>query len=101
MFVTGVQAVGSRGVNSVQVAVVDTKEAARIGGPTDSDGERGRGVGVKPGEPEPIVFPRQGLPLDQRPVALKHEQALKRYAAYGGEREQAEQPHGRERRKDA
>jgi hypothetical protein len=96
MFVTGVQASGSKGLNSVQVAAVDTKEAARIGGAGDgdSDGQRGR-VGVKPGEPEPIVFPRQGVPLDQRPVALKHEQALKRYAAYGGEREQ---PHGRQRR---
>jgi hypothetical protein len=86
MFVTGVQAVGSKGVNSVQVAAVDTKEVARLGGASENDREGPRGVGVKPGEPEPIVFPRQGLPLDQRPVALKHEHALKRYAAYGGER---------------
>jgi hypothetical protein len=95
MMVTGVQAVGSKGVNSVQVAAVDTKDATRTGGSADGDRER---LGqVKPGDPEPVVFPRQGLPLDERPVALKHQQALQRYAAYGGERkpddqQQREQP---------
>ncbi len=87
---TGVQAVGAKGVNSVQVAAVDTKEIARLGGATDNANDSARGVGVKPGEPEPIVFPRQGLPLDQRPVALKQQQAAQRYKVYGGERDRGQ-----------
>ena len=87
MFVTGVQAVGAKGLHSVQGAVVDTKEAARVtSGLTDDD--RDPGNRVKPGEPEPIVFPRDGVPLDQRPVELRHQIATLRYRRDGGEEDQ-------------
>ncbi len=95
MIVTGVQAAGSKGLNSVQVAAVDTKEVARLGGSSENDREGARRVGVKAGEPAPVHFPRQGVPLDQRPVALKKERALQMYAAYGGDRESDEERNGR------
>ena len=86
MFVTGVQSVGSKGVNSVQVAAVDTKEVAK---PVSQDHDSpANGVGPKAGEPQPVVFPRAGVGLDQRPVALRHEQAASRYRSDGGGREQ-------------
>ena len=84
MLVTGVQSVGSKGLNTVQVAAVDTTYAARVA--DGSHESRHRRLTARPGEPEPVVFPRDGVPLDKRPVALKREHALQRYAAYGGER---------------
>jgi hypothetical protein len=85
MIVTGVQSVGSKGANSVQVAAVDTTEVAKFG-EIGSTSSRHRRLTQRPGEPEPVVFPRDGVPLDKRPVSLKHGHALQRYAAYGGER---------------
>jgi hypothetical protein len=85
MFVTGVQAVGAKGLGSVQVGAVDANAAVRAGAADDNDRERDDANGsVRPGEPQRVVFPREGVPLDQRPVALKQEQALRRYAVYGG-----------------
>jgi hypothetical protein len=91
MLVTGVQSVGSKGVNSVQVAAVDATDVARIG--ETEPQSRHRRLTVRPGEPEPVVFPRTGVPLDKRPVALKHHHALQRYAAYGGERKPEDDEH--------
>jgi hypothetical protein len=85
MLVTGVQSVGSKGANSVQVAAVDTTEVAKFGEVGQTAGKHRR-LTHRPGEPQPVVFPRDGLPLDKRPVGLKHEHAMQRYAAYGGER---------------
>jgi hypothetical protein len=92
MFVTGVQAVGAKGLHSVQVAAVDTKEAARALGGLKDD-ERDSGQRVKAGEPEPVVFPRDGVPLDQRPVELRHQIATLRYRRDGGEDDGQQQRH--------
>ena len=85
MFVTGVQSVGSKGVNSVQVAAVDTKELSKQ--TSQNQDSPKAGVAPKPGEPQPVVFPRAGVALDQRPVALRHEQAASRYRSDGGNHE--------------
>ena len=82
MFVTGVQSVGSKGVNSVQVAAVDTNEVVKQTS-QHRDARHPSGTS-KPGDPQPVVFPRSGVGLDQRPVALRHEQAASRYRSYGG-----------------
>src|SRR3954469_11148694 len=68
MIVTGAQAIGAKSLGSVQVTGVDTKEVARIGGPAET--AQDRGAPAKAGEPEPIVFPRGGLPMDTRPSDL-------------------------------
>jgi hypothetical protein len=83
MIVTGVQPAGSRGVSTLQAATVDTKEVARIAGDAQSEGERG-GFNVRAGEPQPVVFPRDGLPMDQRPVSHRMQQAAARYEQDGG-----------------
>jgi len=85
MLVTGVQAAGSKGLTAVQATVVDLKDAARFGSDPDGDGERGHAVGSKKGEPQPVVFPRKGVPVDQRPVSLRHAHAAARYRSDGGE----------------
>ncbi len=85
MFVTGVQSVGAKGVNSVQVAAVDTKEISKQSS-QNPDAPKTDGA-PKTGEPQPVVFPRSGVGLDQRPVALRHEQAASRYRSDGGGRE--------------
>ena len=83
MLVTGVQPAGAKGVSSVQGAVVEVKDAVRTGS-AGSEAARGAGVPLKPGDPQPVVFPRQGLPVDQRPVELRREQAAARYRGDGG-----------------
>jgi hypothetical protein len=86
MLVTGVQAVGSKGLTAVQGTVVDPKDATRLGRDGDSNSEHSAAVGAKRrGEPQPVVFPRKGVPVDQRPVAMRHEQAAARYRADGGD----------------
>jgi hypothetical protein len=82
MFVTGVQSVGSKGVNSVQVAAIDTKEVSKPGS-QQPDAPKPGDI-AKPGDPQPVVFPRAGVGLDQRPVALRHAQAASRYRSDGG-----------------
>lgn len=84
MMVTGVQAVGSKGVTAVQGAVVDTGDSTRAGSESDADAPRAAGGAARDGIPQPVVFPRQGVPVDQRPVALRHKQAAIRYRNDGG-----------------
>ncbi len=85
MIVTGVQAVGSKGFSAVQGAVVDPKEANRgTETKTAEAAEKGPATLTKPGEPQPVVFPRQGMPLDQRSVALRQDHAAQRYRVDGG-----------------
>src|SRR5690242_4053572 len=85
MLVTGIQAAGSKGLTAVQPTVVDSKDAARFAPDRDRDGEHGTAVAARQGEPQPVVFPRKGVPVDQRPVSLRHEQAAARYRRDGGE----------------
>jgi hypothetical protein len=84
MLVTGVQAVGAKGVTAIQGAVVDPKDATRLG----SEGRRDTdhpGSPAKAGEPQPVVFPRKGLPIDHRPVSLREHRAALRYRQDGGQ----------------
>lgn len=83
MIVTGAQPIGAKSLGSVQITGVDTREAARVGAP--ADGARPRGAQAKPGEPEPVVFPRDGLPVDARPHDLRHQRAAQRFREDGGE----------------
>jgi hypothetical protein len=85
MMVTGVQPVGAKGLGSVSGAVVDTKETARVVTPADADQDRPAAF-VKGSTPQPVVFPRDGLPMDQRPVSQKLQEAADRYAQDGGNR---------------
>ena len=82
MIVTGVQPVGARGVSSLQAAAVDTKEAARAVAEVRADPEHG--FAARAGEPQPVVFPRDGVALDQRPVSQRLQHAAHRYEQDGG-----------------
>jgi hypothetical protein len=86
MMVTGVQAVGSKGVTAVQGAVVDTSETTRSGldSDADSDAKRAAGGPARGGIPQPVVFPRNDIPIDHRPVGLRQKHAVTRYRADGG-----------------
>ena len=88
MLVTGVQAVGAKGVTAIQGSVVDVKSAndAARGG---VDGHAESGHAVKAGEPQPVVFPRSGLPIDHRPVEMRRHHAQTRYHRDGGGRDDA------------
>lgn len=98
MLVTGVQSAGSKGVSNVQIAAVDTKEAARTGSAADNDGDRNQ-VAPRAGDPQPVIFPRSGeTPLDQRPVALRQQAAAERYKRDGGEDEHPDDRDERARR---
>ncbi len=83
MLVTGVQAVGSKGVTAIQGTVVDTTRGLPHS-PDDDTTEARRSAGHprKPGEPQPVVFARNGA--DSRPVALRQERAAARYRSDGG-----------------
>jgi hypothetical protein len=89
MLVTGVQAVGSKGVTAVQGTVVDTSESTRAGLDGDPGAKRAAGGRVRAGDPQPVVFPRKGLPMDQRPAGLRQEHAVTRYRSDGGEHDEA------------
>jgi hypothetical protein len=82
MVVSGVQAAGAKGVSAVQGAVVDSKDGARTA-TVGSDDRRTADAPARPGEPQPVVFPRKGLPVDQRPVELRRLQAAARYRSCG------------------
>jgi len=83
MFVTGVQPAGSKGVSAVQVGAIDTKEVSRLA--VQKEQEDDRAAARRPGDPQPVVFPRSGhLPLDQRPQSLRRQVAALRYRDDGG-----------------
>jgi hypothetical protein len=88
MVITGVQAAGAKGVSAVQGAVVDTKDGARAG-TAAADQVRAADAPVRPGDPQPVVFPRKGLPVGQRPIELRREHAQARYQSYGGDHDDA------------
>jgi len=81
MMVTGVQAAGAKGVSGVQAVAVDTKETNRADAP--ANGEHDTLGNVKQGEPQPVVFPRTNVGVDQRPVAMRQQQASDRYREDG------------------
>ena len=79
---TGVQSAGAKGVSAVQVTAADPKDLADRGraaaaGDQDSD------TPARSATPQPVVFPRDGVALDQRPVALRHQHAASRYRQDG------------------
>ena len=85
MFVTGVQAAGAKGFTAIQGAVVDIKAVARTGLESDSDRDRAQVPRLRPREPQPVVFHRAGIAMDQRPVAMRRHQAETRYREDGGD----------------
>jgi hypothetical protein len=86
MLVTGVQAVGAKSVASVQGAVVDLRETSRLGIEADRDTDRSTSRRLKAGGSQPVVFPREGVGVDKRPVSLRQHHAAARYRADGGDR---------------
>jgi hypothetical protein len=78
MQVAGVQAAGSKGLSGVTVAVNDPQSNKPGFAAPSSKGE----VGSRSPQaltPEPVVFPREGLPVDQRPAQLRLLKASNRY----------------------
>ena len=88
MIVTGVQAAGATGLRSVQGAAIDSSEIGRAASTADPRSERDSRV--KNGVPQPVVFPREGLPLDQRPVEHRLQRAAARYHSDGGQHDDAD-----------
>jgi hypothetical protein len=81
MIVTGVVSTGSKGVSGVQATVADPKDLADRG--RAASPERDTDTSARAGTPQPVVFPRSGVALDQRPVALRHQHAASRYRRDG------------------
>jgi hypothetical protein len=81
MQVAGFQPVGSRGLGSLQAAVTDVKPAPSFTTPSNG-GERGFNSVPHTVTAEPVVFPRDGLPADQRPVHLRQQKAAARYKEF-------------------
>jgi hypothetical protein len=75
--VAGVQPIGSRGFGSLQGVVVDTKPPQT--NPPAPEGQRNAPAAQHTVTQEPVVFPRDGLPADQRPVHLRQQKAAARY----------------------
>jgi hypothetical protein len=88
MEITGVQAVGARSLGSVSATVTNSSPAApTVGGVGDAEHAA---VGPRELHPEAVVFPRDGKPLDQRPVELRHQRATARYREDGRPRSRRE-----------
>ena len=82
MQITGVQSVGARSLGSVSVTVSDTTDVTRaaVAGTLEREPASSAPCSV---HPEAVVFPREGKPLDQRPVDLRHQRAAARYREDG------------------
>ena len=86
MQITGVQPVGARSLGSVTATVSDSTQYATQA----SVGTLDREISATTPRtivPEAVVFPRDGKPLDQRPVQLRQQRAHERYGKDGGPRE--------------
>jgi hypothetical protein len=94
MMVTGVQPAGSRGFATLQGAGIDTKELARPISPIEDEGENRAQTFGRSTTSQPIVFPREGVPLDQRPVANRLQDATHRYADDGGDEQHPDDRNG-------
>jgi hypothetical protein len=84
MEITGVQPVGARSLGSVQATVSDSSASANRTVATPADRESTPSV-PRSSIPEVVVFPRDGTPIDRRPVQLRHARAAARYRRDGGE----------------
>ena len=88
MEITGVQTVGARSLGSVSATVTNSSPATpTVGGAGDGDHT---GAAARELHPEAVVFPREGKPLDQRPVDLRQERATTRYREDGRPRSRRE-----------
>jgi hypothetical protein len=83
MMVTGVQPAGAKGMGTLQAAGVDAKDLARSTAPAADDRDEHVPF-ARSGTAQPVVFPRAGVPLDQRPVSRRMHEARRRYHADGG-----------------
>lgn len=97
MQVTGVQPVGARGMATVQPQVADPR-----GANDGAAGGQAAGAARAARAPaptliaEPVTFPRDGVPLDRRPVELRRAKAATRYRE-SQELERRQSPRGRGR----
>jgi hypothetical protein len=83
MEITGVQSVGARSLGSVTATVTDsTQIATRVG--AASFEREDSSSGPRALYPEAVAFPRDGKPIDQRPVRLRQQRAHTRYREDGG-----------------
>ena len=98
MMVTGVQPVGARGLSGVQATVTDTSRDVSAKTRSEGQPERAGESQAKADDPQPVVFHRTGVNLDQRPVALRHHQATQRYRDDGDPRDRHGDNDGESRR---
>ena len=77
MQITGVQSVGARSLGSVTAAVT-VSEPGRAAVVAPPERENGSSP-PRPLSPEAVVFPRDGKPIDRRPVQLRQQRAKARY----------------------
>jgi len=77
--VTGVQPVGSRGLNTVQAVVTDEKPPSSFTAPTTTGRDAPKTTPQHTVTQEPVVFLREGPRTDQRPPNLKQQKAAARY----------------------
>jgi hypothetical protein len=82
MQITGVQSVGARSLGSVSLTVSDSTDVSRAAAAGTLERETANSA-PRPMHPEAVVFPRDGKPLDQRPVGLRHQRAAARYREDG------------------
>ncbi len=83
MQITGVQSVGARSLGSVSATVFDSTPAPHTGAGAAVEHEVATTNSPRPLHPEAVVFPRDGKPVDQRPVRLRHQRASARYREDG------------------
>jgi len=83
MEITGVQAVGARSLGSVSATVSDSTlyTGRPSGDPLESESTA---AALRTVSPEAVTFPRDGKPLDRRPVQLRQVRAQTRYLNDGG-----------------
>ncbi|GIU87702.1 MAG: hypothetical protein KatS3mg009_2217 [Acidimicrobiia bacterium] len=75
MQVTGIQPVGARGPATVQPLVADPRGA----GAAPADAPRATRAASPTFVAEAVTFPRDGLPVDHRPLDLRRARAAARY----------------------
>jgi hypothetical protein len=86
MEITGVQSVGARSLGSVSATVSDSTQYNGRASVATLDREN-TAFAPRALYPEAVAFPRDGKPLDQRPVQLRQQRANTRYREDGGQRE--------------
>jgi hypothetical protein len=83
MQITGVQSVGARSLGSVTATVSDSTPAApTVAAVVEHEAATATST-ARPMHPEAVVFPRDGKPVDRRPVRLRQQRASARYREDG------------------